>query len=92
MGTMEAHVEQMDAQLKQWAVKIDERVAKAGELGAEAKEQFNRQVEELKAKHKETEKKLDHLKAAGAAEWETFKAGVESAWNDFETSFKKLTA
>ena len=90
MGTMEAHVAMMDKQLKLWAVKLDKLVADAEKAGAEVKVDYRKGIDDLKAKHKVVQAKLDELKAAGSAEWETFKAGVESAWNEFEVAFKKL--
>ena len=34
--------------------------------------------------------KLDEMKAADTEKWETFKTGVESAWNELEVAFKNL--
>jgi hypothetical protein len=59
MKIVEANVEKMETELKQWGAKLDKLVAK--------------------------------VEAAGSAKWGIFKTGVETAWNDLETSFKKLT-
>lgn len=47
-------------------------------------------VADLRAKQALAQEKLDELEAAGGDKWDTFKAGVESAYNELETTFKKL--
>ena len=47
--------------------------------------------DELKVKRAEAQLKFDELKAAGSDKWVSFRAGVERAWNEFETAVKKLT-
>ena len=44
----------------------------------------------LKAKQKRAQANFDEFKAAGGDKWDTFKAGVESAYNDLEGAFKKM--
>lgn len=90
METMEAHVGKMETKLKRWGAKLDKLVAKAEEAGTDAKNDHRKRIDDLKAKHQMAQAKLDELKTAGSEKWETFKAGVESAWNDLETAFKKL--
>jgi peptidoglycan hydrolase CwlO-like protein len=90
METREAHVGKMETQLKQLGAKLDELVAKAGEAGTEAKSDYRKRIDDLKSKHQTAQSKLDELKVAGSEKWETFKTGVESAWNELEDAFKKL--
>jgi hypothetical protein len=90
METRGAHVGRMETQLQQWGAKLDEFVAKADEAGAEAKIDYRKGIDDLKAKHRGAQGKLDELKAAGSEKWETLKAGVESAWNELDVAFKKL--
>ena len=91
METMEAQVGKMETQLKQWGAKLDHLVARAGVAGADAKIDYRKGLDDLKAKHKVVQAKLDELKTAGTDEWKTFKIGVESAWHELEVAFKKLT-
>lgn len=90
MKTTEANVGQMETQLKQWGAKLDDLAAKATNAGAKAKTNERRLVAELKAKQELAQAKLEELKAAGADKWETFRAGVESVYNELEGAFKKL--
>jgi len=90
METVVAHVEKIEAQLKQWGVKLDELVAKAGEATAETKAEYRLQLDDLKAKHRIAQTKLGELKASRRERWDTFSSGVERAWRDFEVAFQKL--
>ena len=91
MSKPEVHIGKMETQLKQWGAKLDEFVTKAEGVGAVVKEDYCKQIEFLKAKHKVVQTKLDEFKVASGKEWETFKTGVEDTWNDLEVAFKKLT-
>ena len=90
MDKMQAHVGKMETQLRQWGAKLDELVVKAEGAGTEAKADYRKRIDDLKAKHQVAQAKLDELKAAGSEKWETLKAGVESAWNELDVAFKKL--
>jgi DNA repair ATPase RecN len=81
----------MEAQLKHWGAKLDELVAKAGEAGTDAKDDYRKHVEELKEKHQAAQAKLEELKAAGSEKWETLKTGVESAWHELDVAFQKMS-
>jgi hypothetical protein len=86
-----AHVTNLEARLKEWGARLDELVAKAGEVGTEAKSDYRKGVEELRAKYQAAQTKLEELKSTGGDKWETVKTGVENAWSELETAFKKLT-
>jgi peptidoglycan hydrolase CwlO-like protein len=91
MENTEDNVGKLETQLKQWGAKLDEFVAKADRAGTAARIDNRRRIDELKAKVKAAEAKLDEVKTAGSEKWETLKAGVESAWKDLEIAFKKLS-
>jgi peptidoglycan hydrolase CwlO-like protein len=90
MGKKNAHVGKMEAELKAWGAKLDDLVAKAEEIGAEAKSDYHKGIDDLKAKYKVAQSKLDEIKNTGDDNWETLKGGVEHAWKDLEGAFKKL--
>jgi peptidoglycan hydrolase CwlO-like protein len=91
MEKTEQDLGKLETQLKQWGVKLDEFVAKADRAGTAARIDNRKRIDELKAKVKVAQAKLDEVKTAGSEKWETLKAGVESAWNDLEIAFKKLS-
>jgi len=90
MGPMEANVDKMEAQLKQWAAQIDVLVEKAGKAGAQAGIEYRLSIDDLKAKRVIAQAKVDEFKAAGSEKWEGFKAGIERAWSDLEDAFREL--
>jgi hypothetical protein len=90
MEKTEDNVGQLETQLKQWGAKLDEFVAKADRAGTAARIDNRKRIDDLKAKVQAAQAKLDEVKTAGSEKWDTLKAGVESAWNDLETAFKKL--
>jgi len=91
MKTKKAHVGKIESQLKRWGAKLDELVAKAGEAGAEIKVEYQQHLDDLKAKHSVVQAKLAALKTASGAEWETIKAGLDSADHELEAAFQKVT-
>jgi hypothetical protein len=91
METREAHVGKMEAQLQQWGAKLDELAAKAEAVGADAKLDYRKRIDDLRAKHQAAQARLHELKTAGSTRWEAFKASAESARNELEIAFKKLT-
>jgi hypothetical protein len=90
MKTVEANVGKMEAELRQWGVKLDKLMAKAEAAGAEVKSDYRKGVEDLKGKYKVAQSKFAESKAAGSAKWGILKTGLEAAWNDLEAAFKKM--
>jgi hypothetical protein len=90
MITAETNVGKLEAQLSHWGAKLDELVAKAEESGTEAKTDYHKHIDDLKAKHRAAHAKLEEFKAAGSGKWEHFKTGLESAWDELENAFKAL--
>ena len=88
---METNVGRMEAQLAQWGAKLDELLAKTEKAGEEAKADYHKRLDDLKLKYQAAQLKFAESKAAGSDKWETFKTGVEKAWNDLEVAFKKIT-
>lgn len=91
MENMEAHVGKMETELKQWGARLDDLVAKARDAGAGTRIDHRKRIDDLKAKHRAAQSKLDELRAAGSEKWDSLKAGVENAWDELEAAFRKLT-
>ena len=85
-----AHIGKMARQLQGCGAKIDDFMAKAEKAGAETRNGYREQIDELKAKYHAAQTKLDELQAADAERWSAVKAGVHSAWVELEATFKKL--
>ena len=61
MEKQKAHVGKVEAQLRQWGAKLDDLVAKAEEAGTEAKIEYRKRIDDLKAKHQVAQAKLEKL-------------------------------
>lgn len=90
MKTVVANAGKMEAELRQWGVKLDKLIAKAEAAGTEVKSDYRKGVEDLKGKYKVAQSKFTESKAAGGAKWGILKTGLEAAWNDLEAAFKKM--
>ena len=86
----QAHIGKMEAQLKNWGATLDGLVAKADAAGAEAKFDHRKRIDDLKAKHKQAQVKLEEFKTAGSEKLDTLMAGFEGAWNELEVAFKNM--
>jgi hypothetical protein len=91
METVESHVGKLETQLQTWGARLDEMVAKADAARTEVRSDYRKRLDELKKKYKVAESRFGELKRAGSGKWETFRGGIETAWNDLETAFRKLT-
>ena len=90
MQTVEVDVGNMEAELMRWSAKLDELRAKARAAGSEAKFDYRKRVDDMSAKYEAAEEKLGELKAAGSAQWETFRGGIEDAWSELADAFRRL--
>jgi hypothetical protein len=90
MGLKEAYQEKLEAQVKEWAVKLTELKAKADQAGADAKIQMYKQIDQLQAQKEAAQQKLSQIKSAGAESWEALKAGSEKTLADMKETWKAL--
>jgi chromosome segregation ATPase len=90
METVEAHVQKMEAELKQWGARLEKLMTEAHATSADAKVDYRKRLDDLKQKYAAAEKRFTELKAAGSGKWEIFQGGVESAWHELATAFTRL--
>ena len=90
METVEAHVEKMEAELKQWGARLDKLLTAAHGASTDVKSDYRKRLDDLRQKYVAAEKKFAELKAAGSGKWEIFQGGVETAWRDLATAFTRL--
>lgn len=95
MGTIESNVDKnaskLEDQLKLWSAKLTELAAKVEVAGQEIKIDARKHLDDMKAKIKVAQAKLDEAKAAGGDKWDKFKSSIESSWKELEGAFRKLT-
>jgi hypothetical protein len=75
----DAYVQKMKAKLDEWNADIAKMEAKARQKGAEARQDYEQQIEEMKAKRKSLEEDVDRLRRRGEDAWEDLKAGIDNA-------------
>jgi len=85
----EAYVQKLKAKIDEWNAEMDRLAAKADQAEAEAKIEYHRQLEDVRAKRKEVENRLAQLQQAGEGSWEDLKQGLENSWEILKKSFAK---
>lgn len=86
MKSKEEYIDALSGQLKEWAGKVDELKVQASLAKADAKEEYEKKINELKAKQDAAATKLDELKNATGGAWEDLKSGAEGAWSELRQS------
>ncbi|MFZ7110071.1 MAG: coiled coil domain-containing protein [Desulfatiglandales bacterium] len=88
----DAYVKKLKAKMDEWNAEIDKIEAQADQAEAEAKIEYYRQVEDLRAKRRDVEDKMAELQKAGDGAWEDLKAGIESAWDSLGNALKSAAS
>jgi uncharacterized coiled-coil DUF342 family protein len=88
MADKDAYVQKLHAKIDEWNAEIDKLKAKADQAEADARTNYSKEVENLKSKRREAEKKLDEVRHAGEGAWEDLKAGAQSAVDAMEAALK----
>jgi nucleotide-binding universal stress UspA family protein len=81
--------EKIEAQLKEWAAKIEEVKAKVENSKAELKIKYEKQLEDLRAKQEVVQQKLREFKESGEEAWEGLKTGVEKSLDELKGSLDR---
>src|SRR6056297_2046857 len=84
----DAYRQKLEARLDQWRAEIDKLQAKAAEAGADARVEYEKQVDELREKQDEAREKLKELDNASDDAWQDIKEGVEKAWESLGDAVK----
>ena len=81
MSSRDEYIRRMQAKLEEWNAEIDTLTTKAGKVTADVTNEYNEQIESLKAKQAAARLKIEELQLAGESAWEDLKSGIELAWN-----------
>ena len=82
MSDKSAYREKLEARLDQWRAEIDKLQAKAAEASADARKEYEDQVDELRKQQDAAREKLKELDKASDDAWEDLKDGFEKAWDN----------
>ncbi|UUX51171.1 coiled coil domain-containing protein [Nisaea acidiphila] len=87
MTDKDPYIAKAKARIDQWDAEIDKVKAKAEEAEADAKIEYRRQADEMRAQRNKAESRLQDLRAASNDAWENLKSGFETAWKDISSAF-----
>jgi uncharacterized coiled-coil DUF342 family protein len=80
MDSRDEYVRKMHAKLEEWSADIDALTAKAGEVSADLRSEYNEQIAALKAKQAAAREKIDEMQKSGENAWKDLKLGMDLAW------------
>ena len=90
----EHYQEEIEAQIKEWATKLNEMTAKAQQASADVKAKMLKEIAEIRERKDELQQKLTELKSAGAEKWESLEAsfekgmeGLKKRWDSFKRKY-----
>jgi hypothetical protein len=88
----ESYKKEVGEKIKALDKKLNELKVKAGEVKGDAKEEFNKEMVDLRKKQTTAKKKWNELKRAGAKKWEKVKSEMSAAVQDLESSYDKMAS
>lgn len=92
MSMKDAYEQKIEAQLAEWDAEIKKLRAKAEQAEADAKIQYQKQVEDIRSMQRSAQAKLEELKEAGDNAWEDLKAGMENARDSLAKAIRDATS
>jgi uncharacterized coiled-coil DUF342 family protein len=92
MKNKEAYIQKLHAKIDEWNTDIDKLKAKADQVEADSKIEYQKQMQALKSKRDEIEKKVSEISRSGENAWEDLKAGVDLAWEAMSEAIKSATS
>src|SRR5690606_33976014 len=80
----EVYLAQAEAQLKRWSSMIDEFAARAAESARAGRSEYNRVIDDLRAKQRALQNRFADINNASHTAWQAFKFSFDSARDDLE--------
>ena len=91
MGLREDYQVQMEKQLNEWKVQTEGFKAGAEKIEANAKVQYEKQLEALRAAQTEAWEDFYKLKGANESAWGQFKAHMDKAGGEVKAAVERMT-
>ncbi len=88
MSVKEEYQKKLQTQLDEWGTEIDKLKAVADKAKTGLQGEYYKEVEDLRCKQLEAQKKLHELKGASGEAWEDLKGGIEIAWGAMGDALK----
>lgn len=90
MGIREDYQAFMEQQFNEWKNFTERLRVQSEQVGAQAKEQYNQQLETMRAKQNEAWDNFMKLKSANDEAWGQWLGKVDDAWNEMKASSDRL--
>lgn len=88
MNDRDEFVRRMRAKLDEWNSEIDTLIAKAGDITAELRGEYNQEVESLQNLLADARQKLEDVQQVGEIAWEILKSALDLAWISLEEALQ----
>lgn len=89
MSNKQAYEQKIKAQMDEWSAEIDKLRAKADKADAEAEIALNREIDDLRDRQKQAERKFDELQKASEDAWGDIKSGLEDVQDSFGRALRQ---
>ena len=84
----EAYQQKLRAKLDEWQANIDKLNAQARQAQADARIDYEKQLEQLRAQRDEMASQLEKLQKSQTEAFSDLKSGVDKAWDEMATAMK----
>jgi hypothetical protein len=88
----EVYLAQADAQLRRWSAMIDEYSTHAAERARSGRTEFNRIIDDLRAKQRALQNRFADINNASQNAWQAFKFSFDAARDDLERASTSATS
>ena len=92
MTDKKAYTEKLKAELEEWNAEIDLMRAKAKNASADARLEYERQVDDLESQRDTVKTKLHELENSSTDAWEDLKQGADRIWKDMRTAVESAAS
>jgi hypothetical protein len=96
MSKRDAYIQKLHAKIDAWNADIDKLMAKAQQVEADSRIEYQQQIDALKQQRRKVENLLADLKQSGEGAWDDLKSGLDLAFESMNeavrsamTRFKK---
>ena len=80
MSEKDAYEKKAEAKLREWQADIEKLRAQADQVSADARIEYDRQIERLVEQQKEARRQYEKLEKASGEAWADMKSGMEKSW------------
>lgn len=92
MSKRDEFITKMKGRLDEWNQEIDTFEEKVRKIKTDMRDKYQAQIDELRSKRREGDRKLEQIRAAGEGTWAHLKAESEHAWNAMKDALEAFKA